>query len=90
MEEAYSIASKNAEKSSERGKKSRDRKISKPLLVGDRVLVRNNKSPGGPAKLKSYWEDQIHIVTKRMGNDMPVYEVKSEDGCGRTKVVITM
>ena len=34
-------------------------------------------SPGGPAKLKAYFEDQVHIV-KEWVEDLPVYRVHTE------------
>ena len=86
MEETYRIASENAEKARLKGKKHYDQKIHFcKLLPGDRVLVKNLTERGGPGKLRSYWEKQIHVVVKRMADDSPVYEVKPENGHGRIR-----
>ena len=78
MTEAYKLAGK---KSSEAGTRAKQRYD----LPGDRVLVRNLRERGGPEKLHSHWEDQIHIVISRKGEDSPVYEVKPEAGTGGTE-----
>lgn len=57
------------------------------LSPGDRVLVRNMTPREGPGKLRSFWEDKVHVVLKHMGKGAPVYEVKPEDGTGRTRVL---
>uniref|UniRef100_A0A4W5JIK1 Gypsy retrotransposon integrase-like protein 1 n=1 Tax=Hucho hucho TaxID=62062 RepID=A0A4W5JIK1_9TELE len=88
MAEAYDIASRNMEKSAAKGKAYYDRKkMSSVLVSGDRVLVRNMSERGGPGKLRSHWEDQIHVVVTRKGDDSPVYEVKPERGTGRARVL---
>ena len=87
MKEAYELASAHAKKSADMGKQQYDKKVRHTTLrEGDRVLVRNMTERGGPGKLRSYWEQEIHIVTQRR-EDMPVYEVKPETGNGRTRVL---
>ena len=78
MKEAYAKAMENSRKSAEIGKKHYDKKIRcTELKPGDRVLVRNLSERGGPGKLRSHWEDQIHVVVERKG-EMPVFVVKPE------------
>lgn len=73
MAEAYDVASRNMEKSTAKGKAYYDReKMSSVLVSGDRVLVRNMSERGGPGKLRSHWEDQIHVVTRK-SDDSPVW-----------------
>lgn len=70
MKEAYDIASKTIKKTTARGKINYDQKRqSSVLFPGDRVLVRNMSEHGGPGKLRSYWEEQIHIVASQKGEN---------------------
>lgn len=87
MEEAYQLASKMARKRGDRGKERYDRKVhGAELDPGCRVLVRNLTEKGGPGKLRSFWEQKVHIVTQRKYPDSPVYEVRPENGQGPTQV----
>lgn len=88
MQEAYEIARKNNEKSKKKGKHQYDKHLRSTILKeGDRVLVRNLGERGGPGKLRSFWENDIHVVTRRMSSDSPVYEVKPEKGSGRIRIL---
>ena len=80
MQEAYRIVEQNARKAGKKDKTQHDRCMGNVVLQpGDRVLVRNLKERGGPGKLRSYWEDQIHVVVRRKEGS-PVYEVRPETG----------
>ena len=80
MQEAYHIVGQNAQKAGRKGKTQHDRCVGNVVLQpGDRVLVRNLKERGGPGKLRSYWEDQIHVAVRRKENSS-VYEVRPENG----------
>lgn len=88
MEEAYSIASQNAQKAAEKVKRYYDSKVRSTVLhPGDRVLVKNLTPRGGPSKLRNYWEDSIHTVVRQLGSDIPVYEVRPERGPRRSRVL---
>ena len=88
MHEAYEIARQNAKFAAAKGKKNYDKSLRCAVLQkGDRVLVRNLLERGGPGKLRSFWEKKIHIVTRRMAENSPVYEVSPEDGQGRKRVL---
>ncbi len=80
MKEAYTKASDLAAKNASQGKMQYDRKVRSTVLQpGDKVLVRNLTPRGGPGKLRSFWEDKIHVV---LGPDSPVYNVQSESKGG--------
>ena len=81
MREAYSIARHHANKSAKMGKKAHDKRIfGANLRIGDRVLVRNMSERGGTGKLRSYWEQDIHVVVMKKYDNIPVYTVKPEKG----------
>ena len=87
MRTAYDLASTQASKSAMIGKQQYDKRVRHTTLQeGDRVLVRNLSERGGTGKLRAYWEDPIHIIKNQRG-DLPVYEVKREDGKGRTRIL---
>ena len=88
MEEAYALASKRSSAAGERNKARYDMKArSIDLQPNDRVLVRNLSERGGPGKLRSHWEKDIHRVIRRKDNMSPVYEVQREDGTGPFRVL---
>ena len=87
LKEACDLAKKNAIKSAGQGKKNYDKKkYGGDLVKNDRVLVRNLSERGGTGKLRSFWEEKIHIV-KECDDKLPVYHVVPEDGKGRERVV---
>ena len=79
MHEAYQLAGRKAKERGDKAKTHYDRWVrSSVLQPGDRVLVRNLSERGGPGKLRSYWEKDIHVVVRRNSTESPVYEVKPE------------
>lgn len=88
MKDAYAKAGNNSNKSAALGKTIYDRKVRfTSLKPGDRVLVRNLRERGGPGKLRSYWEEQIHEVVEQKG-ELPIFVVRPEHSLrGRTRVL---
>ena len=87
MNEAYSLAAKSNLQSTVAGKKQYDKKVRfSSLQPGDRVLVRSLSERGGQGKLRSYWEQQIHVVVGQKGN-LSVYEVRPEGQTGKPRVL---
>ena len=87
MAEAYEPASTHSRKSAELGKVQYDKRVRHTTLYeGDRALVRNLSDRGGPGNLRPYWEQEIYVVTQKR-KDMPVYEVRPENGGGRSRVL---
>ena len=79
MQEAYALANERSVKSLAKGRDYHDRKATfTGLKPGDRVLVRNLTLRGSPGKLRSFWEDKMHIVIGRKGDNSPVYDVQKE------------
>ena len=88
MEQAYALASQHSSKAANRNRERYDKKThGLSLQPGDRVLIRNLNETGGPGKLRSYWEEKIHIVVSRVQEDMPVYKVRPESGVGRVRIL---
>lgn len=88
MQEAFEITRPTAKKSAERNKKNYDGKVRSSILFpGDCVLVRNLTPRGGTGKLCSQWEDVVHTVVRQVGEEGPIYEVKPEQGKGRSRVL---
>ena len=87
MTEAYELASTHSRKSAELGKVQYDKRVRHTTLYeGDRVIVRNLSHQGGPGKLRPYWEQEMYVVTQKR-KDIPVYEVRPENGGGRSRVL---
>ena len=77
MHEAYTKASTAAKINKQRGKKHYDSKVRSSVL-----------SPrGGPGKLRSFWEEEVHVVVSRKGPDSPVYEVRSESKAAKSRTL---
>ena len=87
MRDAYELARQNISKSADDGKKQYDRKVRfSSLQPGDRVLVRTLSERGGPGKLRSHWEQEVHLIVQQKG-DLPVYEVTPEDRKCRSRIL---
>ena len=83
LQQACDIAKRNADLAAGKSKDIHDRKAKGVgFQVGDRVLVKNLSDRGGTGKLRSYWEDKIHVVVECFPG-IPVFKVQREDGSGR-------
>ena len=82
IKEAYAVASCRSRAAGERNKAHYDLKAKYvDLQSNDRVLVRDLSERGGPGKLRSYWENDVHRVICRK-------EVQRENGTGPVRVLI--
>ena len=87
ISEARRIAAEHSAKSRALAKTQHDKKVHHVLLIpGDRVLIRNLTPKEGPSKLRSYWEDTVHVVVSQKA-ESPVYIVKPESGEGRERTL---
>ncbi|XP_070573293.1 uncharacterized protein [Ptychodera flava] len=79
---AYELAENEAKKKALANKRRYDSKVrGSDLLVGDRVLIRN-VGLIGKHKLADRWKPDVHVVEKRLDDNLPVYVVKPETGNG--------
>ena len=91
MKEADEIADANARKASSKAKECYDQRANSSVLQpGDRVLVRNLLKFFGPGKLRSHWEDKIHVIVRCLSEDIPVYQVCPANGGGRIVLYIVI
>jgi hypothetical protein len=81
---AYELVSKNTQKRNLSSKVHYDKKV-KPSTFepGDWVLMRNVNLLG-KIKIQNRWETDPYKVVKRMGDNSPVYMIKTEKGKQRT------
>ena len=87
MQEAYAIAGNSANKNARIGKFHDKNIFGATLCIGDRVLVRNLSERGGTGKLRSYWENDVHVLIRKKDENIPVYIVKAENGKGKERVL---
>jgi hypothetical protein len=81
---AYDLVSKNTHKRNLSSKVHYDKKV-KPSTFepGDWVLMRNVNLLG-KIKIQNRWENDPYKIVKRMGDNSPVYMIKTEKGKQRT------
>ena len=79
MQQAFDIASKNADKSGKYNKEHYDKKLKgADVVIGDRVLL-INREKGGTGKLRTFFEDAVYVVVSK-DEDLPVVTIKYEEG----------
>ena len=87
MTQAYEIANRQ---SMQRTSKDVERHNAKRLTASilfpwDRVLVRNRSGREGTGKLRSFWEDKVHIVLEAYGENPVLHRVQAGNNLnGRT------
>ena len=81
MKQAYKIASKQSAHRKQKDVERHDTRkpCSMSLHPGDRVLVRNMSERGGTGKMRSHWEDKVHIVVSGIGDSAVVFKVRPEN-----------
>ena len=85
LRDSYLTARGRMSTAQERSKERYDRKVRGNILEeGDRVLVRKTKFEAGRHKLANKWEDKVYLIHHQL-DDLPVYELKPEDGRGRSR-----
>ena len=87
LQEAYNNANKRLEHVASMRKKAHDqggRPTAKPLMVGERVLLRNHKVRGRN-KIQDRYESQVYKIIEQRENN--IYIVQRADGRGANKVV---
>ena len=85
--ECNDLARQNISKSADDGKKQYDRKVQfSRLQPSDQVLVCNLSECGGPGKLRSPLEQELHLMVEQKG-DLPVYEVTPEGRKGKSRIL---
>ena len=81
MKQAYEIAQKQSSKRKEKDKDRHNNKRPRAtvLFPGDRVLVRNLSERGGTGKMRSFWENKVHVIIESYGEDPVIYKVQPEN-----------
>ena len=90
MSEAYQKTLQNSSHRKEKdiARHEMIKKLSPVLEQGDRVLIRNMSERGGTGKMRSFWEEKVHVVVENINNENITYKVKPErDTDGRTRVL---
>ena len=80
LEAAYKIASRAADTARARQSKDYNRKVRGNIIeIGDLVLVKN-VGLKGKQKLADKWKDELHVVVSQPNTDIPVFNVRPENG----------
>jgi hypothetical protein len=87
MQFAYDVAATSIKEAQEHQKRGYDLKSRGAVVeVSDRVLVRN-VGLRGKHKLADRWTQEVYIVHRQPNKDIPVFEVKREDGKGAVRTL---
>jgi transposase InsO family protein len=87
LQEAYKLATAEAEKAQQRQKKNYDVRVRGGVVrPGDRVLVRK-LAFDGKHKIADRFEEGTFVVLEQPNEDLPVYVLQREDGKGRKRTL---
>ncbi|VDI12112.1 Hypothetical predicted protein, partial [Mytilus galloprovincialis] len=87
LKEAYELATKHSRIGKDRQKYNYNKKARSAILqTGDRVLVKI-LAFDGKHKLADKWEEDPYQIVNQPNKEIPVYEVKKENGTGRKKTL---
>lgn len=87
MCQSFELASAKAKESQLRQKTTYDLKARHAFLdIGDRVLVKILAFEGRH-KLSNRWESEVYVVEGQDNQDIPVYQVRKENGEGRVRTL---
>ena len=78
MKEAYKIVSKRG-KNKDIQHRNNSSRVLLSLQPSDRIPVRNMSQRGGTGKMRDFWEEKVHVIVSRIGDNGVVYKVKQED-----------
>ena len=64
------------------------KKLSPVLEQGYRVLIRNISERGGTGKIRSFWDEKVHVVVENINNENITYKVRPQRNTdGRIRVL---
>ena len=81
MSQAYKIASTDSSCRKRKDIARHDNKgpVTAVLEKVDRILIRNLSERGGTGKMRSFWEDKVHVVIKNLNSENVTYRVQPEN-----------
>ena len=80
FKEAYAEAHLQTNNEADRQKWYNDRVMSTMQLVPGNVVLLRSDAFQGKRKVKDRWSDSEYVVVQQVTDDVPVYEVKDDDG----------
>ena len=87
LKEAYQLATKHSRTGKDKQKSHYDKKVRGAILQpGDRVLVKI-LAFDGKHKLADKWEEAPYEIVSHPNKEIPVYEVRKENGTGRKRIL---
>ena len=80
MSQAYEIVSTNSSCRKRKDIARHDYKVSLTTVLekGDEVMIRNLSERGGTEKMRSFWEDKVHVVVENLNSENTTYKVQTE------------